>query len=261
MGMVEHVRQLHAQAGEIVDVEEAPVVDVVGGDAENRRRASTARGSAHRARASRRSTPLPAASSACARRLVCRAQRGELGLQRARRSATCGRQCGRSEKESPSRSSSGCWSPRMRRSAAGRSAACARRRPRRRSVPSASKFQLELAGSQLLAILGAEQRHQQLVLSSARSGSQSMSNQPAYCGIRAPFQDVEPQRIVGAADAHVVGHEIENLPEPFARNASTMREKSVSRPEFRIELVMIDDVIAVHAAGPRLEDRARHRRG
>ena len=34
MGVVEHLRQFHAQAGEIVDVEEAAVVDVVAGDAE-----------------------------------------------------------------------------------------------------------------------------------------------------------------------------------------------------------------------------------
>ena len=34
--VVEHLRQLHAQAGEIVDVEEAAIVDVVGGDAEMR---------------------------------------------------------------------------------------------------------------------------------------------------------------------------------------------------------------------------------
>ena len=34
--VVEQLRQLHAQAGELVDVEEAAVVDVVGGDAEMR---------------------------------------------------------------------------------------------------------------------------------------------------------------------------------------------------------------------------------
>ena len=34
--MVEELRQFHAQAGELVDVEEAPVIDVVGGNAEMR---------------------------------------------------------------------------------------------------------------------------------------------------------------------------------------------------------------------------------
>ena len=34
--VVEHLRQLHPEAGEVVDVEEAAIVDVVGGDAEMR---------------------------------------------------------------------------------------------------------------------------------------------------------------------------------------------------------------------------------
>ena len=36
MRVVEQLRQLHAQAGEFVDIEEAAVIDVVGGDAEMR---------------------------------------------------------------------------------------------------------------------------------------------------------------------------------------------------------------------------------
>ena len=34
MGMTEHRRQLHAHAGQVVDVEEAAIVDVVAGNAE-----------------------------------------------------------------------------------------------------------------------------------------------------------------------------------------------------------------------------------
>ena len=34
--VIEQLRQFHAQAGELVDVEEAPVIDVVGGNAEMR---------------------------------------------------------------------------------------------------------------------------------------------------------------------------------------------------------------------------------
>ena len=37
VGVVEQFRLLHAQAGELVDVEEAAIVDVVGGDLEIRR--------------------------------------------------------------------------------------------------------------------------------------------------------------------------------------------------------------------------------
>ena len=50
--VVEHLGQLHAQAGEVVDVEEAAIVDVVGGDAEMRDAASADPGSAHAGAAS-----------------------------------------------------------------------------------------------------------------------------------------------------------------------------------------------------------------
>ena len=42
-----------------------------------------------------------------------------------------------------------------------------------------------------------------------------MSNQPAYWELRTPLQDVEPQRIIGAPHAHVVGNEIQNSSEPL----------------------------------------------
>ena len=35
--VIEQLRQFHAQAGELVDVEEAAIIDVVGGNAEMRR--------------------------------------------------------------------------------------------------------------------------------------------------------------------------------------------------------------------------------
>ena len=38
-----------------------------------------------------------------------------------------------------------------------------------------------------------------------------MSNQPAYTEFLAPFEHVEPQRVVGPADADVVGDEVEDL--------------------------------------------------
>ena len=36
MRVIEHLRQFHAQAGELVDVEEAPVIDVISGNTEMR---------------------------------------------------------------------------------------------------------------------------------------------------------------------------------------------------------------------------------
>ena len=82
MRVLEQLRQLHAQAGQLVDVEEAAVVDVVGGDAEMRRRASAGPGSARRARCQLASCPgsplsRPTAASIAAAHL--HAVAGQLG--------------------------------------------------------------------------------------------------------------------------------------------------------------------------------------
>jgi len=48
-----------------------------------------------------------------------------------------------------------------------------------------------------------------------------MSNQPA-CRIRAPFEYVGQSGLSAAADAHMVGHEVQDLAEPAAANAADM---------------------------------------
>ena len=65
------------------------------------------------------------------------------------------------------------------------------------------------------AVLVAEERHQDLVLEVRGFGVPVDVEPPGIAGVHPPFEHVEPERIVGAADAHVVGHEIEDLAEPM----------------------------------------------
>ena len=86
-----------------------------------------------------------------------------------------------------------------------------------------------VAGFKDGAILIAKERHQQLVAQIASVRVPIDVEPTCVVGCWAPFQHVEPQRIVGTADAHVVGHEIEHLAEAAARNAVTMARKPPRR--------------------------------
>ena len=64
------------------------------------------------------------------------------------------------------------------------------------------------------------------------------------------FQDIEPPGIVLAQDAHVIGNDVENL--AHAMFVKGVHEALVifGAADFWIELMMVDDVIAMHAPGP-----------
>ena len=53
----------------------------------------------------------------------------------------------------------------------------------------------------------------------------------------------------------MIGHDVQNSPEFVIAEGPDHRREIIFRPEFRIQFVMIGDVIAVHAARPRLENR------
>ena len=112
VGVLEHRRELHAQAGEVVDVEEAPVVDLVLGDAEE--------GDAPELRGDQAVELAPVAVEGGDARARSRerasgslqARSASSALRPCARSATCGRQCGRSRNRSDIRSSAASSWPR-----------------------------------------------------------------------------------------------------------------------------------------------------
>ena len=122
-----------------------------------------------------------------------------------------------------------------------------------RETPIGFEFELELAASELFAILRAQHRREQLPVL-----SRPIDVEPAgVVRVRTPLQNIEPQRIVGAPHAHVIGNEVQNSAEPLAAEGVDHRCEVRLPPEFGVELVVIDDVIAVRAAGPGFEDRRK----
>src|SRR5262249_34634973 len=73
--------------------------------------------------------------------------------------------------------------------------------------------------------------------------------------LRSPFQDIEPPRVVGIVNAHVVGHEIENEPNVRGIERSRQAPKRILAAKLRVERIVVDHVISVRAARTRLEER------
>ena len=71
---------------------------------------------------------------------------------------------------------------------------------------------------------------------------------------RAPFQHVEPPRIVGEMHADMVGDEIEDQAEIVLLQRRAQPLEAGLAAELRIELGVIDDVVAVGAALARLHE-------
>ena len=131
-GRAEDRRKLHPQPGQVVDVEKPPIVDLVlrdaeEGDAPMLRLDQPIELAPVAIKASTRPSIASSASASSARQLR------EVRLEAGARSATCGRQFGRSRKRSPIRSRTSGDAPEDRRiGQRSRPAACGRRKPRRR---------------------------------------------------------------------------------------------------------------------------------
>ena len=72
---------------------------------------------------------------------------------------------------------------------------------------------------------------------------------------RTPFQHVQPPRIVGKVDADMVGYEIEDQPDIVLLQRRTEPFETGLAAELWIELVVIDDVVAMGRALARLHER------
>ena len=67
-----------------------------------------------------------------------------------------------------------------------------------------------------------------------------------------PFEHVQPPWIVREVDADMVGYEIEDQAEVVFSKRVAQADEPVLATEVGIELVMIDDVVAMGASRPRL---------
>ncbi len=76
------------------------------------------------------------------------------------------------------------------------------------------EFERELSGFEHSSVLVAEKRNEELVAEVAAVRVPVDVEPSRMSRIGSPFQHVEPDRIVSAADPHMVRHEIQNLLQP-----------------------------------------------
>ena len=73
--------------------------------------------------------------------------------------------------------------------------------------------------------------------------------------IAAPFENIEPPGIVATADSHMVGDDVEDEAHPVPMQCIDELAESFLASELRIELVVVDDVIAMDRACASRHDR------
>ena len=112
-------------------------------------------------------------------------------------------------------------------------------------------LELELARFQRFAVVLAQHRQQQLAARPVDVEVARVGRCPAL------FQHVEPPRVVRVQHAHVVRHEVGH--ETHAVLAQRFDQLAQLRfgADLRIDRVVVDEVIAVHAARPRFQERRR----
>src|SRR5580658_3076798 len=69
------------------------------------------------------------------------------------------------------------------------------------------------------------------------------------------FQNVEPPHIVTPHHSHVIGDDIENQTHPMFVESSYKAVEVFGSADLRVERVVVDDVVSVHAARTSLEAR------
>ncbi|MNH03433.1 hypothetical protein D3C79_626960 [compost metagenome] len=105
------------------------------------------------------------------------------------------------------------------------------------------------------AIVAAQERQQQL------AGQQWVAGMPLDIeefGIRAassPGQQALPPRVVGTAHGHVVGHGVEDQPHAVLAQGADQALQRRLAAQLRVDLGRVDHVVAVARAGAGLEDR------
>ena len=258
---LEQLRHFDAQPGEVVDVEKAPVVDLLGRDAPERDpiglileqpvqppKASGRPGSPANA---------PTAASSAA------AVSGSAAASASCRFSAAARWCAAQAAADAAPESAGQLA--QFRAAMPQDIRVRQRTDRKAMlvIPGAEgaltriEAQRDLASFENRAVLVAEHRQQNPALQIVPDRVPVDVEERRIGRILAPLQNVEPPGVVGAADPHVVRHDIDNEPHAVRRERRDQRLELGLGADLGVEPVVIDDVVAVRRAGPRLHQRRR----
>ena len=72
---------------------------------------------------------------------------------------------------------------------------------------------------------------------------------------RSVLEHVPPPRVTAPRDGHVVGHDVEDLPEPVSREREAQTGVTVGAAQLFVHPRVVDDVVAVRASGHGLQVR------
>ena len=75
------------------------------------------------------------------------------------------------------------------------------------------------------------------------------------------LEHIKPPSIVAAHDPHVVGNDVEDLAHAMAVQFLNEIFVILWTTNFRVQRIVVDDVVAVQAAGPSARDKERRRSG
>ena len=117
------------------------------------------------------------------------------------------------------------------------------------------KLELQLAALQHEPVLIAEHGNQHFPRERRVRGLPVDVEEVGVGGSRSILQHIEPPRIVGAHDAHVVGHHVEDMSHAVLAQPLDEALEIFRAADLGVERVVIDDVVAVRAARPRAEIR------
>ena len=275
--LLEDERIFHAQRGELVDVEEAAVVDLFGGDAPVREavrlqvqqpveRVEAARlpGAAVQPADAALDQIADAAAGGGERReaplddlLLARAHRHRRGITiAARRQVAAG---GEDALQLVGVGAGVILEPLVNRALEHRGVGVRRDRQRLIEVADEERAvavgELQLLALEHLAVLAAEDRDQDLVGELILHRVPLDVEEAGEARARAVLEDVEPPRVGRPGDAHMVGHEVHDVAHAAGLQRRDPGPVVLVRADLRVEARGIGDVVAVRAAGHRLQVR------
>src|SRR6202022_326867 len=127
--------------------------------------------------------------------------------------------------------------------------------PNRKTAFRRIKLEDELSRFKHGSVLRTQSGDEQLVMKVALVGVPIDVEPSSVDGLLPPFQHVQPQRIIGTPNPHVIGYEVQNLLQPMCRERCIHSHEWLCIAELGIERIVVDNVVPVRTARPRLEIR------
>ncbi|RMS12533.1 hypothetical protein ALP75_203718 [Pseudomonas syringae pv. actinidiae] len=115
----------------------------------------------------------------------------------------------------------------------------------------------DFSGLQHGAVITAQKRQQQLAFQQRVRGIPLDVEEVCVRAATSPFQQVQPPRVIGAADGHVVGHDVEDQAHAVFAQGRYQAQQGRFAAQLRVDDGRVDHIVAMHGASAGLEQRRR----